>query len=613
MINYLRVRRCRPIDGHCMLALIAHNLAYLVSFRFGIMKYRRLAFCSLIPMVFSACSDGVGGGGPGTKGRDSSVTVSGTVIDGYVVNAKLFCLDANGNEIKKDPIGVSGADGRFSAKMANVTECAIIEARGGTDVGLGNGSDALPDSTRFRLRLAGRDTIAVLTQGWVVSPLTTLANDMVQAGLSGADARARVNAFFGLNMTLDPATVDPIKTGDVALYRAGVQVAAVKLEMTAAINAALLKLDSSVSQGAQAAVYQSVARALADAIRQGSIQARGLGSAADLEAVAAISLDSVKKSPLLSSVSANLSIDVLKVAAATLGARVGKAVEVTSSLDTIAGSVASSKLNKWIADDIVEELRKANLLTVSTLSTADLLSVRTTLTALAAAAANQPVTVEWPGRAPQDPPKPLASAFKVKSDVIRIFGKNGSEEVALSAFEAGTSNPRDGLRGVSFALEVADQSAGQIPEVPSPIKLGFSIESTVSDEFVAHAIVDKVNLRWVNGGLALEVPAEATLAGDLYGDAISLSNSAGAISKLISSNAGELKIDLVALAAASNVPATTLDSLIGSGTFTVAATLSDIKVVRLKAGQLERLPNLSVSAAGTTVTGATFKGAIKIQ
>ena len=120
-------------------------------------------------------------------------------------------------------------------------------------------------------------------------------------------------------------------------------------------------------------------------------------------------------------------------------------------------------------------------------------------------------------------------------------------------------------------------------------------------------------MRWINGGLALEVPAEATLAGDLYGDALSLSNSAGAISRLISSNAGELKIDLVALAAASNVPATTLDSLIGSGTFTVAATLSDIKVVRLKAGQLERLPSLSVSAAGTTVTGATFKGTIRIQ
>ncbi|MEN9760975.1 MAG: hypothetical protein RI906_801 [Pseudomonadota bacterium] len=613
MINCLRVRRHRLIDGHCVLALIAYNLTYLLSFRFGIMKYRRLAFCSLIPVMFSACSDGVGGGGPGAKGRDSSVTVSGTVIDGYVVGAKLFCLDANGNEVKKDPIGVSGADGRFSAKMANVSECAVIEARGGTDVGLGSGSSALPDSTRFRLRLAGRDTIAVLTQGWVVSPLTTLANDMVQAGLSSTDARARVNTFFGLNTTLDPATVDPIKAGDMALFRAGVQVAAVTQEMTAAINAALLKLDSSVSQGAQAVVYQSVARALADAIRLGGIQARDLGSAAELEAVAAIAIDSVKKSPSRPSVSSNLSTDVLKVAAATLGARVGKAVDVTSSLDTIAASVASSKLNKWIAEDIVEELRKANLLTVSTLSTTDLLSVRAALTALAAAAANQAVEVKWPGIAPQDPPKPLASAFKVKSDVIRIFSKSGFEDVALSKFEAGTSDTRDGLRGVSFVLEVVDQPVGQVPEVPSPIKLGFSIESTVPDEFVAHAIVDKVNLRWINGGLALEVPAEATLAGDLYGDALSLSNSAGAISKLISSNAGELKIDLVALASASNVSAATLDSLIGSGTFTVAATLSDIKLVRLKAGQLERLPTLSVSAAGTTVTGATFKGSIKIQ
>jgi hypothetical protein len=613
MINCLRVRRHRLIDGHCMLALIACNPAYLPSFRSGIMKYRRLAFCSLIPVIFSACSDGVGGGGPGTKGRDSSVTVSGTVIDGYVVNAKLYCLDANGNEIKKEPIGISGAEGRFSAKMANVTECAIIEARGGTDIGLGSGSDALPDSTRFRIRLAGRDTISVLTQSWVASPLTTLENDMVQAGLSSADAKARVNTFFGLNTTLDPATVDPIKAGDVALFRAGVQVAAVTQEMTAAINAALLKLDSSVSQGMQAVVYQSVARALADAIRQGSIQARDLGSAADLEAVAAIALDSVKKSPSLPSASGNLSIDVLKVAAATLGARVGKAVEVASSLDTIASSVATAKLNKWIADDIVEELRKANLLTVSTLSTADLSSVRAALTALAAAAANQAVTVEWPGRAPQDPPKPLASAFKVKSDVIRIFSKSGFEDVALSKFEAGTSDTRDGLRGVSFVLEVVDQPVGQLPEVPSPIKLGFSIESTVPDAFVAHAIVDKVNLRWTNEGLALEVPAEATLAGDLFGDALSLSNSAGAISKLISSNAGELKIDLVALASTSNVSAATLDSLIGSGTFTVAATLSDIKLVRLKAGQLERLPTLSVSAAGTTVTGATFKGSIKIQ
>jgi hypothetical protein len=174
----------------------------------------------------------------------------------------------------------------------------------------------------------------------------------------------------------------------------------------------------------------------------------------------------------------------------------------------------------------------------------------------------------------------------------------------------GTTNPLNGLRGASFALE---QATAQLPEVPSSIGLGFSIESTASDGFVAHAIIDKASLPWTNEGLALEEPNDSMLSEDLFREAISLSNSSGAIAKLISSTAGELNIDLVALAESKGQSAAVLDAVIGSGSFTVSATLSELKIVRLKAGQLERRPNLSVSAAGTTVTGATFRGTIKIQ
>jgi hypothetical protein len=166
----------------------------------------------------------------GTSPNNS--TVSGTAIDGYLVGAKVYLVDASG---KKTDTGVLTDDnGKFTIQNPNGY---IIQIEGGT-----NKDTGLPNTVALKAPAATEGNV-------VVTPLTTLIQTLVaDKGFTAKDAESAVKTALGIDpdASVSLTTFDPLDAGNstdataaslgVAVQKAAASVAAVIVQAQAAAD-----------------------------------------------------------------------------------------------------------------------------------------------------------------------------------------------------------------------------------------------------------------------------------------------------------------------------------------------------------------------------------------
>ncbi|MBF0110771.1 MAG: hypothetical protein HQL76_16515 [Magnetococcales bacterium] len=184
---------------------------------------KAIAAALVLPLwtSISAC-----GGGGGDSGGATSVTVSGTVIDGPVIGARVTLIDSNGKSL----IAIkTGTDAQYSIVVPDgATYPLRVTVSGGTDK-ITEEAPAAMDS----LIASASQTTANIT------PMTTLIHQAVIANAGNlarmtdamlAEAKTNVVAQFGFGIDAESSTIDPIATpadsGNIAsMVRSSVAVA----------------------------------------------------------------------------------------------------------------------------------------------------------------------------------------------------------------------------------------------------------------------------------------------------------------------------------------------------------------------------------------------------
>jgi len=180
---------------------------------------------------------------------DAPVTVAGQAIDGYIVGATVFRdADEDGVRDAGEVFTVTGANGEFTLTGGS----GPLVLTGGTDVSTGQ---------------AFKGTLSAPAGSTVVTPLTTLMQSMIDAGLAADAARAEqlVEAALGLPSDIDLTSFDPVG-GAVDGVDGAEEVlgAAIKLQNTAVQAASVLNGagGADLNTGTDA-VYNSLATQLA--------------------------------------------------------------------------------------------------------------------------------------------------------------------------------------------------------------------------------------------------------------------------------------------------------------------------------------------------------------
>jgi Ca2+-binding RTX toxin-like protein len=232
---------------------------------------------------------GMAGGGGSDGGSDggsaSAPAASGSVVDGYIVDATVF-QDTNGNGIfdAGEPNTTTDAQGGFEITLDPANPGAKLISYGGTDSSTGQS-------------FAG--TMTAPAGSSVITPLTTLVQSLVEKSaadgelISVEDANAQLAKALGLDgedlTQLDPVAEIESEGGNPDAYAAAAQVASIILAAAAAQG------DGEAAAEASEAVAASLAESLLDALTNGTT--KGLLSddaviasaleAADVEASAA--------------------------------------------------------------------------------------------------------------------------------------------------------------------------------------------------------------------------------------------------------------------------------------------------------------------------------------
>lgn len=172
--------------------------------------------CTLLISLLSAC----GGGG----GNSANVTLTGSVIDGYIEGAKV-CLDVNANGLceASEPSTLSDSLGKYKLAIGNANTAGV------------NVVAEIPDSAKdsddegLTLLAAGKmpyTMTTLATQPSVVTPLTTLVSGKMKTeGLTHDAAKLLVMEELGLPSNTNPYE-DHIEKGNALVHGASRQVAA---------------------------------------------------------------------------------------------------------------------------------------------------------------------------------------------------------------------------------------------------------------------------------------------------------------------------------------------------------------------------------------------------
>jgi hypothetical protein len=189
---------------------------------------------SMLLLPLSACkSDGV----------SDVASTKGFVIDGYISDAFIF-RDENENGIfdSGEASSRTGSDGSF-ALGGDETKSIVVDGSDGRARDLDN-----PDEAFMGILLAPAGST-------VVTPLTTLVQQLVEAGETVASATAAVKQALGITSDADLLSTDPIASENIEVYKAGVQVAG--LIAAAGGGAAGLAVTKALSQAVKTASESS--------------------------------------------------------------------------------------------------------------------------------------------------------------------------------------------------------------------------------------------------------------------------------------------------------------------------------------------------------------------
>ncbi|WP_162906485.1 calcium-binding protein, partial [Algihabitans albus] len=183
-------------------------------------------------------------GGPG----GGSVTLSGRAVDGYISDATVF-RDANGNGVLDDGEVSTTTDlnGNFSLTGGS----GPLVMFGGTDISTG-------------LPFGG--TMKAPADATVISPLTTLVHELVEAGTDVGTAQAQVAQALGIPSSFQMLTTDPVAAtvagaeGAAEAMKAGVLIANTAAQVQSAIEGG----SSGAAATASTSAFTAIARTIAN-------------------------------------------------------------------------------------------------------------------------------------------------------------------------------------------------------------------------------------------------------------------------------------------------------------------------------------------------------------
>ena len=186
-----------------------------------------------------------------TTSVDSSPSVeilAGQVVDGYIANATVF-RDANENgELDEGEVfGTTDINGNFTLEGGSGPLIAV----GGTDVSTG---------------LAFKGVLKAPEGATVITPLTTLVQQLVEDGADAGTAESQVKEALGIDEGFDLNNTDPVAaaadgdTDALEVVKAGIQIANTAVQVTAALEGA----GATDAEAASNAAFQAIAEKIVE-------------------------------------------------------------------------------------------------------------------------------------------------------------------------------------------------------------------------------------------------------------------------------------------------------------------------------------------------------------
>lgn len=168
-----------------------------------------IALCLASSALITACGESSSTAGVGSGGTGSYVAVSGTVADGYLVNATVF-LDKNGNYLldTDEPFTTTDANGAYMLNVdtADVGTCPIV-ALAIKDITIDRDTNqAVPGSYLLSM---SKDNVSRMAGNNFISPISTQLREMMETGKytsaqhASSDLSSRMGLPGGTNMMSD--------------------------------------------------------------------------------------------------------------------------------------------------------------------------------------------------------------------------------------------------------------------------------------------------------------------------------------------------------------------------------------------------------------------------
>lgn len=551
-----------------------------------------------------------GGGGDSTPAGPTSL--SGVVVDGYIANATVNCLQAD----QIIATTASDAAGRFGFDLREGQRCEVIEAIGGIDIGLtpDDSSDDVVHAAGVMRTVVPADADASQLDQLVVSPLTTLVAALVSAGATPAAAADQLRNVLGLPAGVDVLGADPAT--DVGLYKTSSVVAQVLNQITAALAAA----DPAADRGMLAnAAIQALAANLGSLSFDALTPAPGAVTAdSPLVALVAAAVANAQAAGALSGVQP----DTLALIAAPL---VAAATHPLAGVADIAAVIAqvNADADRDRAAVVIGGARGVLGGTVD--DPAGLLNeLADAIESSTQSGGVNEITLVVNGHSAQvSVPGGLSNVVAFVNDaVVLATGGAAPQVVSLSAFGNGVVVPRS-LSGVGFALE----APGPFTQLDSPIEVPFALELRDATR-VFQARIDRVRLERVGNRVAATLPQGATLV--VYGRTATTETMspmvvslAGSGLSIVSTGAnGLIDIDVDAMfdtIGGAAAPGSALGQLaanrVSGGSYAVRLVIDSLRVARVAGAQASLTPaqSITLGAGGGSVTGHGLAGTITVQ
>jgi len=596
-----------------------------MSRTFAVRPIPRLLAVVLASMTLAACGGGGGGGGDaGGGGTITPKSISGRVVDGYMVGATVQCMQGS----TAIATTLSGANGGYAFDLPAGQSCDSIESRGGLDVGVTptNPADDIP-----RPNLVLRAPVpagAASVSNLFVTPASTLVQALVAGGRSVTEAQDLVRTRLGVSSTADLLAADP--AADLALYRINAALAQILEQVSAAIAAAGGIVDDAGFAAVSNATIQALAASLSagTTLEQLTAAPDALVPTSPLVALIEQATSNAKANASVATQLATVQPHTLALVSAPLVALAAQQVLGAASLQDVvdaAGDIAERGGAAPVVGSLVDVLDEvagagqAQAILDAMAAAAQSAAAGTTGSASITVGAAS-IVVEVPGGA--------SNFLRLAGDTVSLYSPIGSPvDATLAEFgsASGVSVPQN-LSKVGFTLAASADSTqlAAAREVPLAIDIRDGTGTRV-----VQAIVDRVLVSQDAGGVAqATVPAGATVT--VYGKTasaetvsplvITLSDTA----KPISTAAGEITVDIDRLfsiiggVAATGSPLARLAAdRVSGGTFVVTLVVGELRIAQATSGT-NPTPTLGVpytvqlQSGGQAVAGYGVRGRVVV-